>query len=105
MIRTSVKWLKRFLLIAWCLSMLVIGMWIYSDNTTLVTLSVFGFALENQSLGLVICSMLLLGALLGLATGLMVTSGKVFVHNRRYKKASKEIERIKQAQDGTKREA
>jgi uncharacterized integral membrane protein len=64
-------WLKR--MVVWSVALLVLlgGYWIAAENTTPVTLTLFGLALPALTLGLVCCLALLLGVLLGCMVSLL----------------------------------
>ncbi|WP_086931392.1 lipopolysaccharide assembly protein LapA domain-containing protein [Agarilytica rhodophyticola] len=95
------KWSKRIVLSLWLCLMLVVGFWIFAENPGKVNASFIIFAFKDLALGHLMCGMLLLGALLGWLTSTIMFGSKSYGHKRRYKKASKEVEKLKSLQEQT----
>lgn len=64
-------WLKRLLLCLLLLAALVVGYWFNTENSQMVTLTLFGLSLPASSLGVVTCLTLLIGGGFGFFVGLL----------------------------------
>ncbi len=68
------KAFKTLLLIAFILVSMLLGFWLYSDNSEPVALVLFGFSLPQQPLGLWIVATFACGILLGLLVNVVAMS-------------------------------
>ena len=57
---------------------LLVGFWVYEENTTPVALTLFGFALDQQPLGLLVIITFVSGIVLGLLCNVLATSWMLF---------------------------
>ncbi len=95
MVKTLVLWCRRFLFITWCGCLLLFGMWVLYENNTPVTVNYLDVWQREQSLGVVIFEMLLVGFGLGLLTNTLSAKLSVFRHKRKYLRAHRELEKLK----------
>ena len=98
MLSSLFGWLKRFLVLAWLVAMAAVGMWVFWENSQLVTVRFVGVSFENQPLGFVVCLMLFLGALIGYLTCLLTFKSRALWYKRRYHQSQKMLERHEQGQ-------
>lgn len=89
---------RRLFIVLWFLLMFIVGVWIFVENKTLVTVNLFGLWQSEQSLGAVICTMLALGGVLGFFSSLLSAKTSLYWQKRKYAKATHEIQKLKHAQ-------
>lgn len=93
MLKKIFRRLGLILLLLWFMLTLVVGMWVWSENSSPVVVSYFGFEFHDQALGTVMAVMFVAGFLLG-AFPLCVTAVvRASAHKRQIKKILKEFER------------
>ncbi len=89
MLKKLVKWFVRALLVLWFIFTLIVGMWIWRENSTEVMVSYFGFELHQQTLGTVMTTMLVAGFTLGALPMFFTTILRELSHKREIKKVKK----------------
>ncbi len=89
------RWFSRILVFVWYAIMLVIGVWVYTENMEPATLKFFGVWELTASLGALICGMLALGGILGFFSCLLTTKTALYFQKRRVRHANREIEKLK----------
>lgn len=91
MIKKLFKWSIRLVILAWFVFTMIIGMWLWKENSTPVVVRYFGFEHQDWTLGGVMTAMLIIGFSLG-SVPLFVTSLlKELKHNRNIRKVKKEL--------------
>jgi len=61
---------------------MLMGFWVYAENANPVELTLFGFTLEQEPLGLLIIATFAVGIVLGLFCNIFVTSWMMFKMKR-----------------------
>ena len=93
-------WLRKLLMIVVLILGLVLGVWLSTENTQLITVSLLGFLMPPVSVGLLICGLLLVGALLGflvsMISGLKVRNEKLSLR-RQLSRCEKELDRLRKS--------
>lgn len=93
MLKKLFRRIALILLLLWFVLTLVVGMWVWSENSSPVVVSYFGFEFHDQALGTVMAAMFVAGFLLG-AFPLCVTAVvRASAHKRQIKKMLKEFGR------------
>lgn len=82
MLKKIRRWLSLLLIVA---SMLL-GFWVYEENTSPVGLTLFGFVLEQHPLGLLVIITFVSGIALGLFCNVLATSWMIFKMKRLQKR-------------------
>lgn len=95
MFKTLYKWVKLLFLLFWLFAMIIIGMWMFFENSQEVSVSYLGYEVANQALGFVICQMLFVGGFLGYLTSVVTFKSREVWYKRRYKKSQKTLEKLK----------
>ncbi len=72
------KKIRRWFSVLFVLASMLVGFWVYAENTSPVALTLFGFTLESQPLGLLVIATFTVGILLGLFCNVLVTSWMIF---------------------------
>ena len=90
-------WIKKFVFIAILVSGLILGVWFSTENTQSVDIVLFGFPMPAVSSGVLVCGVLLLGAIVGylvsLVSGLKTRNDNMFLR-RQLNRRDREIERL-----------
>lgn len=94
MFRLALKWSARVLLLAWFVLTLILGMWVWRENSAAITASYFGFEFQGQTLGTVMTSMLVVGFALGALPMLVTAIIREASHKRHLKKVHKEFAKL-----------
>ena len=76
------KKIRRWTSLVFILVSMLLGFWVYAENTSAVELTLFGFTLEQQPLGLLIIATFATGIVLGLFCNIFVTSWMMFKMKR-----------------------
>ncbi len=93
MLKKLVKWFVRAFLVLWFIFSLIIGMWIWRENSVEVMVSYFGFELHQQTLGTVMTTMLVVGFVLGALPMFFTAIVRETSHKRQIKKVQKAYEK------------
>lgn len=80
------KKIRRWFFLLFILASMLLGFWVYAENSNPVELTLFGFTWEQQPLGLIIIAAFASGIILGLFCNLFVTSWILFKMKRLEKK-------------------
>lgn len=80
------KWVKRLLLLILLVVAVFVGLVLTSENSSLVSLSVFGILLPELSIGLWVCMALLAGAVIGLLISFFPLAFSRYTHSSKDKK-------------------
>ncbi len=81
------------LLLLWFMLTLVVGMWVWNENSSPVVVSYFGFEFHDQALGTVMTGMFVAGFLLGAFPMFVTAAFRESAHKRHVKKMVKEFGR------------
>jgi uncharacterized integral membrane protein len=84
------KKIRKWLSVLFIFASMLVGFWIYAENTYPVEVMLFGFPLQAQPLGLVIIVIFTSGIVLGLFCNVLVTSWMVF----KMKRLQKQLQRF-----------
>ncbi len=93
MFKKLLKWFVRAFLALWFLFALIVGMWIWRENSVEVVVSYFGFELHQQTLGTVMTTMLVVGFTLGALPMFFTAIVREISHKRQIKKVKKTFEK------------
>lgn len=97
MLRKIFKWCLRIVLLLWMIFTIVLGMWIWQENSTEVVVSYFGFQFREQTLGTVMTTMLMVGFAFGALPLLLTAVMREIAHRRHVKKLLKQMDKRPQA--------
>jgi len=76
------KKIRRWFFLLFILASMLLGFWVYAENSNTVELTLFGFIWEQQPLGLIIIAAFSSGIILGLFCNVFVTSWILFKMKR-----------------------
>lgn len=96
---------KKIILLLVLVIGLVVGIWFSTENTEVVTASLFGFELPAMTLGLLVCSAFALGTGLGYLVSLLpvlTLKNTNMSLRRKLKRRDQEIERYKKTKASAK---
>jgi uncharacterized integral membrane protein len=79
------KKIRRWLAFLFIIASMLLGFWVYVENSSPVSLTLFGFALEQQPLGLLVIITFVSGVALGLFCNVLATSWMIFKMKRMQK--------------------
>lgn len=93
-------WLKKLLILIVLLSGLILGVWFSTENTQPISVLLLGFPMPAVSAGVLLCGVLLLGAVIGfvvsLISGIKLRNEKLLL-KRRLARCEKELDRLRKA--------
>jgi len=72
------KKVRRWFSALFVLASMLVGFWVYAENPNAVGLTLFGFPLGPQPLGLLVIATFVVGVVLGLFCNILMTSWMVF---------------------------
>lgn len=84
------KKIRGWLSVLFIFISMLLGFWVYAENTNPVELTLFGLALQAQPLGLLIIITFASGILLGLFCNVLATSWMIF----KMKRLQKQLQRF-----------
>ena len=93
MFKKLFTWLVRLTLLLWFVMTIVVGMWLWQENSTSVNVSYFGFIFSGQTLGTVMTIMLLVGFGLGSLPLVVMALFRDALFKRRINKVHKTYEK------------
>ncbi len=93
MFKKLFTWLVRLILLLWFVLTIIVGMWIWQENSAPVNVSYFGFNFSDQTLGTVMTIMLLAGFGLGSVPLVLMAMVRKAAHKRQLKKARRDYEK------------
>ncbi|WNO07872.1 hypothetical protein [Teredinibacter sp. KSP-S5-2] len=98
MIRKLIKMIRAFLMVLWCIAMLLLGGFVAVENPGDVAPQMLGIPLPELSLGSYLAVFLSLGLMLGFLTSFFADQAKGWRKSNALRKAQKEVALLKQSQ-------
>ncbi len=92
--------IKKVLLLVLLLVGLILGVWFSTENAQVVNVLLLGFPMPPVSLGVLVCGVLLAGAIVGYLLSLLgglKLKGDVLALKRQLNRRDKELERLRKA--------
>ncbi|MFL0809501.1 MAG: LapA family protein [Agarilytica sp.] len=91
MIKKLFKWSARLLIVAWFIFTMIIGMWLWKENSAPVVVRYFGFEYQDWTLGTIMTAMLVLGFVFGSIPLFFTSLLKEGKHRMQVRKIRKEL--------------
>ena len=91
-------WIKKIVLLFILVAGLILGVWFSTENTQSVDIVLLGFPMPAVSSGVLVCGVLLLGAIVGYLVSLLSalkTRNRNLSLKRQLNRRDKEIERLR----------